>query len=213
MIEFLSGILHKKSPNYSIIDVNGVGYKVNCSINCYEILPELNTKVVFLIYFHIHDNNQELYGFLDEDERYLFKMLIGVSGIGPKTAINMLSTVPPDEFKSRLIAGEVKMLTDLPGIGPKTARRIIIELKDKFVKSNAEDLPIEDVDGNSDAYFALVSLGFKSSNVKNIIRKIEKDNIGIIKNIFETRLESTKKIDDRDERLRALIRLHKELDM
>ena len=71
------------------------------------------------------------------------------------------------------------MLTDLPGIGPKTARRIIVELKDKFGKSNDEDLPIEDSNHNSDAYFALVSLGFKSNNVKNIIRKIEKNHAGI----------------------------------
>ena len=76
MIEFLSGILFKKSPNYSIIDVNGIGYKVNCSINCYDMLPDLNAKVSLLIYFHIHDNNQELYCFLDETERDLFKMLI-----------------------------------------------------------------------------------------------------------------------------------------
>ena len=174
MIEFLSGILHKKSPNYSIIDVNGVGYKVNCSINCYEILPELNTKVVFLIYFHIHDNNQELYGFLDKDERYLFKMLIGVSGIGPKTAINMLSTVPPDEFKSRLIAGEVKMLTSLPGIGPKTARRIIVELKDEFGKFNNEDLPIEDDSSNGDAYSALKNLGFAPKLIREAINDVMK---------------------------------------
>jgi len=176
MIEFLSGILHKKSPNYSIIDVNGVGYKVNCSINCYEILPELNTKVVFLIYFHIHDNNQELYGFLDEDERYLFKMLIGVSGIGPKTAINMLSTVPPDEFKNRLIAGEVKMLTSLPGIGPKTARRIIVELKDEFGKFDSEDLPVEDDSLNNDAYSALRSLGFGPKLIRDAISDVMKEN-------------------------------------
>ena len=176
MIEFLSGILHKKSPNYSIIDVNGVGYKVNCSINCYEVLPELNTKVVFLIYFHIHDNNQELYGFLDEDERYLFKMLIGVSGIGPKTAINMLSTVPPNEFKNRLIAGEVKMLTSLPGIGPKTARRIIVELKDEFGKFDSEDLPIEDDSLNNDAYSALKNLGFAPKLIRDAINDVMKEN-------------------------------------
>ena len=176
MIEFLSGILHKKSPNYSIIDVNGVGYKVNCSINCYEVLPELNTRVVFLIYFHIHDNNQELYGFLDQDERYLFKMLIGVSGIGPKTAINMLSTVPPNEFKNRLIAGEVKMLTSLPGIGPKTARRIIVELKDEFGKFDSEDLPVEDDSLNNDAYSALRSLGFGPKLIRDAISDVMKEN-------------------------------------
>ena len=176
MIEFLSGILHKKTPHYSVVDVNGIGYRINCSINCYELLPKLNTKVVFLIYFHIHDNNQELYGFLNEDERSLFKMLIGISGIGPKTAINMLSTVPPEEFKKRLIAGEVKMLTSLPGIGPKTARRIIVELKDEFGKFDNEDLPVEDDSFDSDAYSALKSLGFAPKLIRDTINDVIKED-------------------------------------
>ena len=81
-------------------------------------------------YFNVNENSQELYGFLDILEKDLFMLLIGVSGIGPKTAINLLSAVSPEEFKKRLIASEVSMLTALPGIGPKTARRIIVELKD-----------------------------------------------------------------------------------
>ena len=176
MIEFLSGILHKKTPHYSIIQVNGIGYRVNCSTNCYDLLPQINEEVTFLIYFHIHDNNQELYGFLNEDERSLFKMLIGISGIGPKTAINMLSTVPPEEFKSRLIAGEVKMLTSLPGIGPKTARRIIVELKDEFGKFDNEDLPLEEDSSNNDAYSALKNLGFAPKLIRDAINDIMKEN-------------------------------------
>ena len=193
MIEFLSGILHEKTPNYSIIDVNGMGYKVNCSINCYELLPKLNTNVVFLIHFHIHDNNQELYGFLNEDERSLFRMLIGISGIGPKTAINMLSTVPPEEFKKRLIAGEVKMLTSLPGIGPKTARRIIVELKDEFGKFDNEDLPLEDNSLNSDAYSALRNLGFGPKLIRNAINDvIKEDNNLDTENIIKKALQLLK---------------------
>ena len=180
-------------PNYSIVNVNGMGYRVNCSINCYELLPELNTKVVFLIYFHIHDNNQELYGFLNEDERSLFKMLIGVSGIGPKTAINMLSTVPPDEFKNRLIAGEVKMLTSLPGIGPKTARRIIVELKDEFGKFDKEDLPLEDDSFDSDAYSALKSLGFAPKLITDAINDVMKENSNLdTENIIKKALQLLK---------------------
>jgi len=176
MIEFVSGILFKKLPNYSIIDVNGIGYKVNCSINCYDMLPELNTKVSLLIYFHIHDNNQELYGFLDETERHLFKMLIGISGIGPKTAINMLSTASPSEFKKMLISGEVKMLTSLPGIGPKTARRIIVELKDEFGNFNNNELPLEDNSSNSDAFSALRNLGFSPKLIRKEINNITKSS-------------------------------------
>ena len=179
MIELLTGKIIKKNPSFLVIDVHDVGLKVNITSNCYDKLPELNKKITLLIYFQVSENKFELYGFLDEIEKDLFNMLIGVSGIGPKTAINMLAAVSPSDFKNRLIAGEVKMLTSLPGIGPKTARRIIVELKDKFVSSDKEELPIEDSGNNSDAYFALKSLGFKSNNINDVIRKIQKDSIDI----------------------------------
>ena len=125
-----------------------------------------------MIYFSVSENNQSLFGFYKKNEKELFMLLIGISGIGPKTAINMLSAVPVEEFKNRLIAGEVKMLTMLPGIGPKTARRIIVELKDKFVELNSEDLPIESENNNIDAYYALKNLGYQSSKIKVVINEI-----------------------------------------
>jgi len=179
MIEYISGKLIKKEIDNVVIDVHGLGYKIYISLNTYDNLPNIYEEISLDTYFSVSENSQDLYGFHDILEKDLFQMLISVSGIGPKTAITLLSAVQPSDFKRRLVAGEVKMLTDLPGIGPKTARRIIIELKDKFVKSNDDDLPIEDSNNNSDAYFALVSLGFKSNNVKSIIRKIEKNHAGI----------------------------------
>ena len=108
-------------------------------------------------------------------------MLIGVSGIGPKTAIALLSAVTPDEFKRRLIAGEVSMLTALPGIGPKTARRIIVELKDRFVDISRDDLPKEESDVApevSDVYDALLALGFQMKAIRNAISTIQNKNNG-----------------------------------
>ena len=173
MIEYISGILLKKESNYIIIDVNGMGYKVSISLNTYDALPVINKKVSIDTFFHVTENNQSLFGFLDSLEKELFGMLISVSGIGPKTAIGLLSAVKPNDFKQRLIAGEVKMLTSLPGIGPKTAKRIIIELKDKFIRSDVNDLPVEDDEGyNSDAYYALLNLGFRSNNIKKVIDKV-----------------------------------------
>ena len=182
MIEYISGKLVKKTPSQIIVDLNGMGYIINCSVNCYDKLPKLDSEIFILIYFHIHENNQELYGFIDDTERHLFKLLIGISGIGPKTAIILLSSISPGEFKKRLIAGEVTMLTALPGIGPKTARRIIVELKDKFVKMSPEELPKEDIDllpGVSDAYDALLALGFPMQDIRSAIGKIQQDNKGI----------------------------------
>ena len=100
MIEYLSGILISKTPNISVVDVNGIGYKINITNNSYEALPDIKKRIKFLIYFHVYENGQELYGFIDEEERFLFTKLISISGIGPKTAINMLSVLPPQEFKN-----------------------------------------------------------------------------------------------------------------
>jgi len=192
MIEFISGKLFKKNPGEIVINVNGIGYRIYISLNTYDRLPDIDKNIFLDTYYNVSENSHDLYGFSDFLEKDLFIMLISVSGIGPKTAISLLSAVRPDDFKNRLVAGEVKMLTDLPGIGPKTAKRIIIELKDKFIKTNKDDLPIEDGDDNTDAYHALISLGFRSSNVRAIINKIVKNNPQI--NTEDIIKESLKKL-------------------
>jgi Holliday junction DNA helicase RuvA len=176
MIVTIRGKLIRKMPAEIIIETGGLGYALSISTNTYDQLPTPGDEVSLLTYFHVTENNQSLFAFSDETERELFLMLIGVSGIGPKTAIVLLSSVTPDEFKRRLIAGEVSMLTALPGIGPKTARRIIVELKDKFVKLSADDLPREDDDivpEVSDAYDALLALGFQMQDIRGAIGKIQ----------------------------------------
>ena len=180
MIEFISGKLIKKFPNYAIIDNNGLGYKVNITLNTYNVLPELLENISLDTYFSVSENSQSLYGFKDNLEKDLFISLISVSGIGPKKAISILSTVNPTEFKKRLIAGEVKVLTDLPGIGPKTAKLIIIELKDKFTSSSDDELPLESSDfDRSDAYRALISLGYKNKAVQTVINQIVSKDLKI----------------------------------
>ena len=176
MIVNIRGILARKMPEEIVIETGGLGYACRISINTYDQLPKPGSEVSLLTYFQVTENSQALFAFANETERELFIMLIGVSGIGPKTAIVLLSAVSPDEFKRRLIAGEVSMLTALPGIGPKTARRIIVELKDKFVKLSADDLPREDSDVKpevSDAYDALLALGFQMKKIRNAIAKVQ----------------------------------------
>ena len=176
MIVTIRGQLIQKMPTEIIIEAGGLGYALSISTNTYDQLPKIGNEVSLCTYFHVTENKQSLFAFSEEAERELFLMLICVSGIGPKTAIILLSAVTPNEFKRRLIAGEVSMLTALPGIGPKTARRIIVELKDKFVKLSANDLPREDDDiapEVSDAYDALLALGFQMQDIKRAIRKIQ----------------------------------------
>ena len=176
MIVTIRGILTQKMTDEIVIEISGLGYACYISTNTYDNLPKPGEEVSLLTYFHVTENSQQLFAFADVTERELFMMLIGVSGIGPKTAIVLLSAVSPDEFKRRLIASEVSMLTALPGIGPKTARRIIVELKDKFVKLSADDLPREDSDIKpevSDAYDALLALGFQMKDIRKAISKAQ----------------------------------------
>ena len=176
MIVTIQGILTDKKLDEIIINVNGLGYACYISNNTYDNLPNSGKEVSLLTYFHVTENNQQLFAFSNITERELFMMLIGVSGIGPKTAIVLLSAVSPEEFKRRLIAGEVGMLTALPGIGPKTARRIIVELKDKFVKLSSDELPKEDSDvlpEVSDAHDALLALGFQMKDIRNAINTVQ----------------------------------------
>ena len=174
MIVSIRGKILKKAPTEIIIDVNGLGYLCFITINTYDKLGKPGEEVSLLTHFQVTENSNALFAFHNETEKHLFQMLISVSGIGPKTAINLLSAVTPEEFKRRLIAGEVAMLTALPGIGPKTARRIIVELKDKFVNISKDELPKEgDMAGASgDAYDALLALGFQTKDIRGSILKV-----------------------------------------
>ena len=180
MIVSITGKLTKKTPNHIVVDLNGLGYFCNISANTYDDLPSEGEVASLLTFFNVTEHKHELYAFSEELERELFMMLIGVSGIGPKTAIGLLAAVSPNEFKRRLVAGEVGMLTALPGIGPKTARRIIVELKDKFVKLQSEDLPVEDAQDvspvESEALQALETLGYKPVQINKILRDLTIEN-------------------------------------
>ena len=179
MIVSLKGILANKNPSEVIIDVNGVGYLCFISNNTYDNLPLKGQEVSLLIYHQISENSQNLYGFSEEVEKDMFLMLISVSGIGPKTGINLLSSVSPNEFKRRLVAGEVELLSALPGIGPKTARRIIVELKDKLVSYSDNSMPIENSENSEsyqDAYDALKSLGFNINEINKCLSALAESN-------------------------------------
>ena len=143
MIYFLDGIIVEKFDSFIIINVNGIGYRCTISSTSFNNLPDSGSKAMIYTFHHITESSQTLFGFTNLDEKDIFEKLITVSGIGPKIAISILSSVTSNNLIDRIIQGKVDELTSLPGIGPKTAKRIIVELRDKFKGFTSKDLPYE----------------------------------------------------------------------
>ena len=178
LINSINGVLFSKSPTEAIIDIGGIRFKLHITVATYEVLPKKGDSVDILTHLHVKEDILDLYGFKDGDERELFFNLNLISGIGPRSAMNILSGTNPMEFKSRIIDGDVKSLTVIPGIGAKTAKRIIIELKEKFETDviDKNDLGLVDNGDNKiikDASNALQSLGYKSNQVNKIFKDLE----------------------------------------
>lgn len=177
MFAYLKGLLSYKDPTTAIVDVSGVGYQVNIPLSTYEALPHLNERVKLLIYYHVREDTQMLFGFASQEEKDLFLMLIGVSGIGPKMALGILSGTTPVQFRERIISGDLKALTLIPGIGIKTAKRIMIELRERLVGVD-EEFP-EEVGGatqiSDEALKALLSLGYRRYEALKALRKAYKE--------------------------------------
>jgi len=180
MIVSLKGKIQELLINRLVLDVNGVGYECLITIKSYEeLVNKKDQEVTILTYHHITDSSQSLFGFIDNKEKEIFKLLISVSGIGPKTGIQLLSSVSALELEERIKTGEVGLLTSIPGIGSKTAKRIIIELKEKFISLSDDEMPIEEASSDNsiynDALEALIVLGYNkrdiSVHLKDIINK------------------------------------------
>jgi len=132
MITFLKGKLTDALPTQVVIDVNGIGYEVLIPLSSFEKLPELGQAVTLKTQLVVREDSQTLYGFATNDERELFRMIQGVSGIGPRLALNVLSGMDVVSFKGAIGTGDVKRLSSINGIGKKTAERMVLELKDKL---------------------------------------------------------------------------------
>lgn len=174
MIGRLTGELIEKLPPTLMIDVSGVGYEVEASMNTFYKLPEVGTFITLHTHFVVREDAQLLFGFADKHERSLFRQLIKVNGVGPKLALTILSGISPEEFIRSVHNEDTAALVRLPGVGKKTAERLIIEVKDKLDKLalptaiefelDAVALPGSNqpvVDNRVDAETALVALGYK----------------------------------------------------
>ena len=175
MIAFLSGKFIKKTPSYVFIDVNGVGYEVQISLNTYSAIQDKETGSL-QTHLIVREDAHLLFGFAGGAEKEIFQQLIAISGIGANTARVMLWYMKPDELSRAIIQGNVKMLESIKGIGRKTAERIIVELRDKLARQPVEaDTNISAWKGNTlhtDALNALIELGINRQAADNAIQKV-----------------------------------------
>lgn len=177
MISFLHGKLVESLPTQAIVDVGGVGYEVLIPLSSFDKLPAPGQEVRLLTHLVVREDAHVLYGFMTAGERELFRMLINtVSGIGPKTALNVLSGMNPVAFRGAVANSDVKALSQISGVGKKTAERIVVELRDKVgavgaweASSAARALSAEDQKIN-DAVLALMALGFKQAEAHETVR-------------------------------------------
>lgn len=175
MIAFLNGTFVKKTPSYVFVDVGGVGYEVQISLNTYSHIQE---KEEGLLQTHliVREDAHVLFGFFDMAEKEMFLQLIGISGVGANTARVMLSYMKPDELSRAIVQGNAKALEAIKGIGKKTAERIVVELRDKLAKQPADSsLNISPWKGNTlqtDALNALIALGINRQAADAALQKV-----------------------------------------
>jgi Holliday junction DNA helicase RuvA len=180
MIALIRGTLAYKSIDHVIIDVGGVGYRLFIPLSTFYSLPEAGELSLFT-HTHVREDSLLLYGFLSLEEKDLFVILIGISGIGPKLAVNILSHIPAGDLKRAIATGDIKRLSGLPGIGKKTAERLVLELKDKVGPAGgpAKTLGSSPAAGTAagdligDVISALVNLGYKENQARKVLENME----------------------------------------
>ncbi len=192
MIDKIRGMIEEKTTHNVILSSGNFSFIVKMSINSLDKLPEIGKKVEIFTYLHVREDLLQLFGFANKLERETFELLISISGIGPKLALVILSGSDANNLKNSIISGDIAELTRIPGVGNKTAKRIIIELKEKFINIDDSSLGFKENKINSelsrDVVNALVSLGYKSSHAQKVCNELEKDNL------MEGKLESIIKI-------------------
>ena len=183
MIDYINGKIAELTPTFAVVDNNGIGYGVEISLVTYQALDGKESAKVF-IYQAVNqrDSTEVMYGFASKDERELFKLIIGVSGIGAASARMILSSLTPDELRDAILSENITRLKSIKGIGLKSAQRMVLELKDKIVKGEGAESPaLVAVDNNADieeASSALMMLGFSRPNIQKAIQAVLKEEPG-----------------------------------
>ncbi len=181
MIGFLRGVVVAKKPPSLLLDVRGVGYEIDAPMSTFYKLPEIGEEVTLYTHLAIREDAHNLFGFMSEAERALFRSLIRVSGVGAKLALAILSGLSAEEFHRCVEAQDAARLVRLPGVGKKTAERLIIEMRDRLPElptvrlPGAGTLPAPEASPVDDAVSALIALGFKPQDAHSLVRKVQVD--------------------------------------
>lgn len=191
MIASLNGTVLTKRPEGVIVDVNGVGYQLSVPLCSLTDIPEPGETVFMHTYTHVREDALQLFGFLNEKDREVFTTLIGISGIGPKLGLAILSGMPAERFVEAIQNEDVTMLATIPGLGKKTASRLILELKGKLPsldpgKASSSQVSQEE----SDAISALVNLGYKKQFSENAVEAAARDGARSIEDIIMEALKN-----------------------
>lgn len=196
MIAYLNGTLQQKTEEDCIIDVNGVGYRVEISTQTLETLPDSGNELKLLIYHHITDNDQRLFGFASNKEKNLFERLLTVKGIGPKLGLTILSGMPAPALMESIVTQDVNALSTISGIGKKTAERMVLELKDKLFDESQPSVVSGSTETRSkreEATSALEALGFSKNQASQAVNQISgKDPKATISEIVKKALATLK---------------------
>ena len=185
MIAFLDGKIAAKGQNEVILDVNGIGFQVGCSMNTLALLPPKGEKCLLWTWMSVRDDGVALFGFSSQGGKRMVLQLPGISGIGPKTALQVLGCMPLRDLTLAIMTGDTAVLSRAPGIGKKTAQRIALELKEKVTEADLESLHIEkavpaaelvQTDAVNEAVQALLSLGYTSSEAAKAVSNVSKQS-------------------------------------
>ena len=185
MYAYISGKIVDKANNYVVIDNGGMGYKIFMSPSVIEKLPDVGEFQKIHTYYYVREDVISLYGFLTNEELRMFELLISVSGIGAKSAIQILSNITPSSFALAVISNDVSKIVKIPGIGSKTAARIILELKDKLKteqaisKNEQVKEAIHESEKDTEAVVALQVLGYTRKEIEKALEKFETQNLGV----------------------------------
>jgi holliday junction DNA helicase RuvA len=179
MIAQLTGRVVRKSPAELVVDVNGVGYSLNISLSTFESIGQAEGPVTILTYLHVREDILQLFGFATEAERELFRLLISVSGIGPKMAQGILSGLNPAQLRDAISSGNLGALTSISGVGTKTAERIMLELRNKIGRSDSIETGTVATSAQlrtrSEALVALMSLGYSRPNAEKALQTVVRE--------------------------------------